>query len=349
MSSPFDRMSQATTNPETDLPLNGRVLMIRLSALGDVIFALETVHALKAERPDVHLDFLVEDRFAAVLEDHPMIDELIVSPRKSKWRLLGHLLRMRREKYDVVLDLHGILKSGVQVLFVRARHKIGFAAPGSREGAAFAYHRRVELPDPLPHRAARGNYLLRALGLEAVTRPSVLGAGKDVPAFFPGWEGPKVILHPGTSAFAAFKRWPIERFIELARRLASEDVATGVSYGPGEEGLFAALRNAVPDVVEIDGRKLGLHGLAPALRQADVIVAADTGPLHIAIAVGAKVVALFGPKDSNLYGPRGEGHKLLFHDVPCRPCKLRTCASPQCVLGIEVDHVADTVMELLSP
>ncbi len=82
------------------------------------------------------------------------------------------------------------------------------------------------------------------------------------------------------------------------------------------------------------------------MRQADVVVAADTGPLHIATAVGTRVVALFGPKDADLYGPRGTGHALLFHDVPCRPCKRRECASPQCVLGIGVDEVLRNVLAL---
>ncbi|MEE2886992.1 MAG: glycosyltransferase family 9 protein, partial [Planctomycetota bacterium] len=157
---------------------------------------------------------------------------------------------------------------------------------------------------------------------------------------------PKVILHPGTSRFAAFKRWPIQNFVELARRLRSQQISVAMSYGPGEIELFRTAKAAVPDLIEIDGPSLGLLGLGQAMRQADVVVAADTGPLHIAAGVGTRVVALFGPKDSKLYGPRGEGHLVLQHDVPCRPCKLRTCPSPQCVLGIQVQQVEHAVGEL---
>ncbi|HVQ25639.1 MAG TPA: glycosyltransferase family 9 protein, partial [Planctomycetota bacterium] len=100
----------------------------------------------------------------------------------------------------------------------------------------------------------------------------------------------------------------------------------------------------------VDGAALGLRGLAGVLQQVDVVVAADTGPLHIAAAVGARCVALFGPKDPLRYGPRAHGdvrHELLFHDVPCRPCTRRDCASPQCVLGIPVEAALAAVLRLL--
>ena len=92
---------------------------------------------------------------------------------------------------------------------------------------------------------------------------------------------------------------------------------------------------------------LGLDNKAHAYRQADLMVGADTGPLHLAAAAGVRVIALFGPKDPRLYGPRGEGHRVLFRDVPCRPCTRRACVSPLCVLGIEVDEVERTISEAL--
>jgi ADP-heptose:LPS heptosyltransferase len=129
----------------------------------------------------------------------------------------------------------------------------------------------------------------------------------------------------------------------LAARLRAAGAAVAVSYGPGEAAIAAAVCGDTAGIRTIPGPELGLRGLAAALRQADVVVAADTGPLHIACAVGTRVVALFGPKDPGRYGPRGPGHKVLLHDVPCRPCRRRDCASPQCVLGIEVAAVEAAV------
>jgi lipopolysaccharide heptosyltransferase I len=319
--------------------------MVRLSALGDVIFALETLSTLKTERPDVRVDFLVEDRFASILEGHPMIEDLIVFPRHRWRRVFQHLRRLRRTRYDVLLDLHGILKSSIQAWIARADYKVGYAAPVAREGASFAYHRRVVVPNPAAHRAECGLHLLAALGLAAAPQPAVLPRRADVPDVFAGREGTRVILHPGTSAFATFKRWPAARFAALARQLLDAGLPVAVSYGPGERALFDTVRATAPEVIGIDGKAIGLGSLADVLRQADVVVAADTGPLHIAAAAGTRVVALFGPKDTERYGPRGEHHTALSHPVPCRPCRRRTCASPQCVLGIEVDAVMAQILQ----
>ena len=112
---------------------------------------------------------------------------------------------------------------------------------------------------------------------------------------------------------------------------------------------MAALRAAVPQIAVLDGEALGIAGLAAAYARARVVVAADTGPLHLAAAAGTQVVALFGPKDPRLYGPRGAGHRLLFRDVPCRPCRRRDCPSPLCILGVGVDEVEAAVEAALQP
>ncbi len=321
-----------------------RVLIIRMSALGDIIFALETLASLKAERPDVTVDFLVEDRFASLLEGHPQLGEVLVFPRRTKWAIPAQLWRLRRHRYDAVLDLHGNLKSSLQVLCSRARWKLGFPSPVAREGSQHCYHRQVPLPEPLPHRAERGLFLLRELGLRGEPRPPLVPVQTDIPDCWAGREGTRVVLHPGTSAFAAFKRWPLDRFVRLAACLAAEGCAVGVSHGSDEGWMVDKIRSTVPQAFSV-GANLHLQGLAAVLRGADVVVAADTGPLHIATAVGTRVVALFGPKEVRWFGPRGQGHAVLHHDVPCRPCRRRRCASAQCVLGLAVETVADAVRE----
>jgi len=342
--------SSAPLPGEAMLPRDGRVLIIRLSALGDVLFGLETVAALRRERPDVAIDFLVEDRFAKLLEDHPQIDRVLVYPRRRRLRIPGSIIALRRTRYDIAFDLHGIQKSAMHMLFARARHKVGPASPASREGAAFAYNLTVPMPTPPPHRAEVGHMLLRAIGLSGTEQPATIAtteAGSDTLANLPR---PRVLLHPGTSAFAAFKRWPSDRFAELARRLRSRGVSVVIGYGPGEDDLAAPALAAAAGVAAADGGSLGLAGLGGIMRQCQVVVAADTGPLHLAAAVGVRCVAIFGPKDHRRYGPRGHGeirHEVVFHDVPCRPCKRRHCVTPQCVLGVEVDTVEAAVMRQL--
>ncbi len=333
--------------PQT-LQTKAKLLMIRMSALGDILFALESLSSLKEERPDLEVDFLVDQRFASLLQDHPLIHQLLVYPRKQIWRIPAFLWRLRRKRYDLVLDLHGLAKSSLAVFASRAKRKVGYAAPGSREGAAMFYSEKVHLPLPLPHRAERGLLLLRGLGLKGEAKAPVLAQVEITSPDPDHVQAPvQVILHPGTSNFAAFKRWPLARFVALGLRLQKHGLRVGMSYGPGEEAMAQTMQEEMEELVVINGKALGLLGLAETMRQAQVVVAADTGPLHIAAAQGTKVVALFGPKDAGLYGPRGEGHKVLFHAVPCRPCKLRDCPSPQCILGISVDEAESAVLELV--
>ncbi len=322
------------------LPENARVLLIRLSAMGDVLFSLETLAALKAERPDVRIDFLVEDRFAALLEGHPQIERLLVYPRRRKPAILAALRALRAQRYDCVLDLHGNLKSAVHARLARSRLRLGYSHPIARERADLLYHTAVRLPEARPHRAEQGYHLLRHLGLRAAPARARLGLPPAQPTAADG----AVVLHPGTSAFAAFKRWPTTHFAALTKRLVGHGLPVAVSTGPGEHALAAELCAA--GAAHLDGSALGLRGLAAALARARVVVAADTGPLHLAAAAGTPVVALFGPKDAALYGPRGQDHRVLFAETPCRPCRRRQCASPQCVLGIAVGDVEAAVQEV---
>jgi lipopolysaccharide heptosyltransferase I len=317
--------------------------MIRLSALGDILFALEAVASLKTERPDVLIDFLVEDRFADLLTGHPQLERVLVFPRRRWRRLPASLAALRAVRYDAVLDLHGILKSAGHLALARARRKLGYAPPAAREGAHRLYPRAVPIVRPL-HRADRGYELLRALGLRAAGARPMLAPPEKQPLFWTASERPRLVLHPGTSAFAEFKRWPAEHFAELARRLRSRALPVAVSFGPGERALAERIAAAAPGARLLDGGALGLRGLAAVFATTDVVVAADTGPLHVAAAAGARVVALFGPKDASLYGPRGAGHAVLSRDVPCRPCRRRTCPSPLCVLGIGVGEVEAMVL-----
>ncbi len=326
-----------------------RILVIRLSALGDVLFGLETVASLKRERPDVEIEFLVEDRHAAILIGQPDLAAVRPIPRRGKVARLAAISALRRQSYDVLLDLHGLVKSAMLVALLRADRKLGFLPPGSREGAHLVYGERIALPEPLPHRAERGLHLLRALGLRGASASPQLGLDPKPHAFWDGVTAPRVVLHPGASAFAAFKRWPPTKFRELAARLHARGVAVAVSHGPGEEALALEVMQDAPLARAVDGKALGLLGLAAVCRDADLVVAADTGPLHVAAAAGTRVIALFGPKDPALYGPRwNDGHRVLVRDVPCRPCKRRDCASPLCVLGIAVDDVERAVNEMLA-
>ena len=164
---------------------------------------------------------------------------------------------------------------------------------------------------------------------------------------------PFAIVHPGTSGFGSFKRWPAERYGRLSRRLAEAGLRTIVSIGPGEEALGADVVRASDGLaVALSPPDLGC--LSELLSRAAVFVSADTGPLHIAAAERVPVVALFGPKDEAVYGPYASPGRetatavVVNEAVPCRPCTLRRCPDPVCMTSIDVDEVHDRVLRVLA-
>jgi lipopolysaccharide heptosyltransferase I len=346
-----------------------RILFIRLSALGDVVMTLPALAALRRARPDARVDWAVEDRFADLLGMVEGIDRVIPFPRRdlrgagAPAALLRHLRALRRERYDAAIDFQGNLKGAMHLAACRATRKIGADASASREGA----HRAADVRVPVPrgcHRVERALLLLAPLGVPAPRR----GARGLDPALRPAFRTPGpvddhtdamlarvrrgvhplVFLHPGTSAFGAFKRWPAERFGAVAARLRDElgaDVL--VTQGPGEEGLARAVVAASSGAAALCPPADGLPGLVSLLRRADILIAADSGPLQLASALGVACVALFGPKDPGVYAPPFAGSRAVRHAVPCSPCSLRDCDDPVCMTQMEPDVVFEQARELL--
>ena len=351
---------------------SNRYLFIRLSALGDVIFALEALAALKRAEPGSRVDWLVEDRAAALLEGHPLIDRVLIYPRRKIARslarpwlwpsavrsILVHGRALRRERYTAALDLHGNLKSGLHLLFCRAARKLGFDKPHAREGSQRMATERVRVGDGSVHRAEQGMRLVaQLLGSEPERGNFVLlprrgdeaARARDLLARHPvTGTGAFVGLAPGASDFAAFKRWPAASFRNLAASLAQQGLRVVLCTGPGEQALANEVSAENPDLLWVDGEESGLACYIEVLRQLDVVVAADSGPLHMAQAVGTPAVALFGPKDPAVYGPRLPQSVVLRYPVPCAPCGRRSCAAPICVLGIPVEAVMAAVHAILN-
>jgi lipopolysaccharide heptosyltransferase I len=308
-----------------------RIALIKLSSLGDVVHALPVAATLRARVPDVHLTWIVERREAAVLRDHPALDALLAVDTR-RWRRarglrdLADVVRAVREMrrklrlaaFDVALDLQGLLKSGVLAAATRAPLRIGFAARRCREPLnALFTNRRVEPPPAARHIVDQHLSLLGPLRVTEPVRefrlPVDAGAEARADEFLAG-HGVKpgqrlVVLNPG--AGRPDKRWPEERFRALAGRL-TEDAGADVVvvWGPGEE---ATARRIAPGGVSraLLGPPTNLHELVAFLRRANVLVAADTGPLHLAAALGTPCVGLYGPTSAVRNGPYGAGHRCL--------------------------------------
>jgi ADP-heptose:LPS heptosyltransferase len=156
-----------------------------------------------------------------------------------------------------------------------------------------------------------------------------------------------VVLHPGVSAFGAFKRWPAGRFGALAARLTKErNVNCVVTSGPSEKELAQAVREASGEMAHL-APELNIGGLIELLGRADCVVACDTGPLHVAAVMDRPLVAVFGPKDPAVYAPYSKRVVIVRKDLDCSPCTRRRCDHVSCIREIEVADVLAAVEERL--
>jgi ADP-heptose:LPS heptosyltransferase len=331
------------------------LLVIRLSSLGDVLFALPAVQALIASGRAERVSWLVEDRAAGLLSGVAGLHEVVVFPRREPGRWLTHALAMRRRRDDAVLDMQGTLKTRVQLGLLRSPRKLGFDSSLARDGAELALTERIQPPSWAHHRVEQGLALLAALDLKAprrAARPVIAvtpEAAERAASFIerlPG-QGPTVVLHPGTSAFGSLKRWPPEHYAALGAALSrSVGARLVINAGPGDEPQVAAVRAAlrVPATPVPPG---SLRDLTALMSAADLVVASDSLPLHLANALGTPVVGLYGPKDPAVTGPYFDRATVVRAGVACSPCTLRRCGDRICMQQLQVDEVEAAALSLM--
>jgi len=303
-----------------------RIAILKLSALGDVIHALPVAHALRHRFPDARILWIVEARESLLLKDHPDLDEVIaVDTRKWRRRLWSpggarevgtelrrSIRRLRDERFDVAIDLQGLIKSGILTALTGAPFRIGFGSRRCREAlnACFTNVRVVPPPSRI-HVVDQYLALLEPLGVRAPRPrfhlPSSPEAEQRIEEFFAD-HGIKsrdrlVALNPG--AGRPGKRWPLSHFRALAERLSVDAGARIVLlWGPDEEALVREIADGLT-VRPILGPRMSLTELAVLLRRCALMVGSDTGPLHLAAALGRPTLGLYGPTSGRRNGPYG--------------------------------------------
>ncbi len=349
-------------------PSPRNVALVRLGAIGDVVRVLPALDALRRAWPDSRLTWFVEDASASLLEGAWQLDELVVIPR-SAWRgrfashglgvlheLRAFYSRLARRRFDLVFDFHGNLRSALVVNRLRGK-KLGFARPFSKEGSAamldVAVRPRCGL---LGHKLGWNEELLAAAGVDSTGAQARLrvpprlcvGVDEHCEAIFDAGR-PLVACHPGVSLFALLKAWSPRQFAELGDMLVARlGAQILLSWGPGEEDLAREVQAAMGQRAVLTRRTRHLLELGRYFERADVVVAADTGPLHLAAAFGRPVVALFGPKDPAKYGPVSAGGvRVAREPVHCSPCTLRRCPDNICMQRLRPAAVYEAVAELL--
>ncbi len=341
-------------------PHENRIALVRLSALGDVAATIHAAHAIRSARTDARVTWIVDPGGAELLRGNPAIEEVRVCPRRGglgAWQRF--LLDLRVRPFDVALDLHGNLRSGLVTWATGARRRLGFAPPLSREGNLFFLTECAAPPPGSPHRRARVDAVLAKLGIPPHAGPVWLPDEPEpraqVDAFLrEAQPGRWILFHPGASRWGDYKRWPGERYVDLGRRLSSAGIGVVVHGGPGEEALAANIAGRIrvregagAAPVTVKPPSWGIHHLLALLRRCVAIVCADTAPLQLADALGVPALGIFGPKDPAVYGPTGPRSATLYARVPCSPCRHRLCDHRECLETIGVEAAERALQPLL--
>jgi heptosyltransferase-1 len=322
-----------------------RFLIIKSGALGDVIHTLPAAAALRDTFPAARIDWAIQPRWARVLDGNPDLTKAIAFNRNNPIAMARALSGMRATRYTCAIDFQSLYKSALLSFVCGAPRRIGFPSGYVRETlAALFYTERINVRGP--HKVDHNLALACAAGARLSPRrfPLVIHSADDemvsrklethnLGEFF--------VLNPGGSWLS--KCWPAERYGQLHRKIFERYGWRGiVSCGPGEEHLAQAVIDSAgsPPPVAL---KLGLGPLFALLRRAKFVVSADTGPLHLASALGSPVVALFGPTDPSRNGPFSPGDIVVRNAGASETTYRRGKSYSPAMLSITVDQVMDAI------
>jgi len=346
-----------------------RILAINFGGIGDEILFFPVIQGLRETYPNSRITMLVEPRCAGIGAFNPAIDEVMTFDIKAKpgpAELMALVGELRKRKFDLAISSGGSAMVPILLWLTGARYRAGYGA--SKTAGLLTYKA------PLNKQQYAGD-MYYDLIREWVPSPNRLPQVAIAPA---DWNWAKefmaeqgvqpgeavVMLHPGCSRLSVLKgfikSWAPENWAELARRLAGDGVRVMIAGGPDDEETLAAIRaqlSAQADasgsaVIDAAGKTKGLGQLAALIEQASVLVAVDSAPLHLGVAVAKPTVAIFGPTDPKKLLPEGTIHQAVHvSGLECRPClwdrRQTTCEALTCLKDLSVDMVEQAVRRVL--
>ena len=344
----------------------GRILLLRLERIGDLLMVLDAIALVRQLAPGATIDLVVGSWNLDLAALVPGIDrvEILDVPWLARegggwsWAAMtGHARRWQRRDYDLAINFEPDIRSNFLMWLSGARERAGYYTGGGR-----AFLTDIWAYEPTRHVGTNAERLVRRAlranddqiaGTQTMRLRVPDSARARAGALLPAAGTPLVGVHP--SGGRQSKQWHLDRFADAAGQVADRHGATVVlTGGPGDRDLVdeVASRLAGIPLVDLCGRA-DLPTLAAVLERLDVMITGDTGPMHLAAAVGTPLVALFGPSDPRRYGPTSGPHEVLRIDLPCSPCGLvrmppARCRNrvPECLDGISVDAVVGAAERL---
>jgi heptosyltransferase-1 len=366
-----------------------RILLIKPSALGDVVHTIPVLVKLRARYPRARIDWLITPENAEIVRCHPALSNVVLFARRDflkpgrRWRALlaffDLLKQIRRAKYDLVIDMHGQVRSALFALISGARVRIGFDRPirrsltvsaehdlrnvpshgwrGAREGSWIAYTHRIPIPTLDVHAIDRYQWVAPLLGLDDDPPDLTIHLSSDsvrnverllkehgVPA-----EMPLVVLVPGT--IWETKHWTIEGFAGVARTFLNDGFAVALAGTKRDQQRCRQIAAAAPGVCDLSGKTTPPE-LAALIRRAEVAVTNDSGSMHVAASLGKPMVSVFGPTNPVHIGPYQRPESVVRVDLPCSPCNYRRLSQcpfdHACMKQVTSEMVVERVQKIFA-
>jgi lipopolysaccharide heptosyltransferase I len=325
-------------------PHQTHVLIVKLSSLGDLFHALPAVRALK-DGLQAEIDWVTQPEYAALVRCFDDVSRVICFPRRNAGKQIVPFLReLRKQPYDYVIDLQGLMKSAVITAAARGRKKIGPSA--AREGAHLFYHRTAGKKNKQRHAADELMDVVKYLGLPV---PETA----QFPVRFPKHSGLADGLHIAMCpcSRAAGKNWPAERFVQVAKQLQQEfDTVIHLVGGPADRSQCDEMAAAIGSGAVNHAGKTTLIELGSLLQEMDLLITVDSGPMHMAAAIGTPTLALFGPTSPLRTGPYGKRHEVIestFQSLEKRISKKTRQNDLHYIEAIPMDAVLAKAREMI--
>jgi heptosyltransferase I len=335
--------------------------VLRLGALGDVIFVLPAISLLHRHWPQAEIHWLVKSPYRSLLEGHPAIARIWTFQGGVR-QILRTGLTLRKENFDLVLDYHANLRSGLISWLSGAPDRVGFARPFNKEGNSLFNHHRVSPPSLRSHKIDRNLFLTRSflnLSQDQDCKPQLPASQSALESFDKLREGHPsslVIVHPGTSRKGEIKRWFEDRYAAVINKvLETCDSSVVLLWGSSSEHLLVKKIKTLAGAAErvwIPDHRFSFPEILALYERAACYLGVDSGPMHLANAVGLPVIALYGPKSLEIYRPYFEGAVVLSKndEVGCAPCNATRCHNPEgrvCLTALKVEEVALAVINVV--
>lgn len=327
--------------------------------------SIPAVMAIRNTYGDARIIWLVEGSVSRFLSYQGFINGVVEFPRHSIVRAIkksdpikamkeihAFLKRLRELDYDIIADFHGILKSAIFSKIARGTRRIGFGKIYAKEKSHLFYNETVTAGHKRVHKVERNMLIARHLGAAGEVPEAKLVVPSEmekyIDSFFSeaGISGPVFAVNPFSSSGSAYKRWNINHYGELIKKIHNEIGGhVLILWGPGEKKEAEYLRQ-----ISGNGALLSCPTDVPQLfalmKKVDMYIGGDTGVMHLAVFADTPVVAIFGPTDVSINAPYGRNNIIIRKDLPCSPCKNKKCRDRKCVEGITVDEVFEAVVKM---